>query len=165
MVDVNLTLRRKSGTGQSLVDKWGAALRMPDDAVERIGQIIERSVRDSFDTRRDPWGKPWEPISPVTRQLARKLGGGTEATLAAAIFRRVTDRGKRVVVGLASQAARIRQSGRQNNMIFGRAPAPIPARPVLPLRGAQVELPDDLRTRIMEALGKAIRSSATGSAE
>lgn len=162
MVDVNVTLRRKSGTGQSLVDKWGAALRMPEDAVERIGNVIERSVRENFNERRDPWGQPWAPISPVTRALSRKLGDGTESTLAATIFRRVTDAGKRVVVGLASPAARIRQTGRPNNMIFGRAAAPIPARPVLPLRGSTVDLPNELLERVREALRRGLRSAVTG---
>jgi phage gpG-like protein len=159
MVDVNVTLRRSSGAGRDLVEKWGRALRMPADAVERIGQVVEDSVKASFETRRDPWGAPWQPVSPVTEALSRKLGSGTEATLAAKIFRRVTSAGKRVVVGLASPAARVRQSGRANNRIFGKAAAPIPARPVLPVRGRKVELPDALNARMREALSTAIRAA------
>lgn len=159
MVDVNVTLRRTSGSGSNLVEKWGRALRMPTDAVERIGTVIEESVKASFEQRRDPWGTPWQPISPVTEALSRKLGGGTEATLAAKIFKRVTSAGKRVVVGLASPAARVRQAGRPNNRIFGKASAPVPARPVLPLRGRKVELPDDLNARMREALSSAIRAA------
>jgi len=121
--------------------------------------VVERFVESRFETQTDPWGAAWAAVSATTLALREKLGGGDALALASKVYMRLRTRGRRIVVGIAGSAGRARQFGAPNNRIFGRAPAPIPPRPAMPLRGGRIDLPGGLREQLMDAFREGIRSA------
>jgi phage virion morphogenesis protein len=126
-------------------------------AMDAIGQALVTEVDLSFDGSRDPWGTPWDALSAVT--LARRRGTSAQILrdtghLANSInYHAAADR---VEVGTDVIYAATHQFGRADNRMYntpsGR-PAPIPARPFLPIRpSGQVELPDATRDAILDLL-------------
>ncbi len=41
-----------------------------------IGSLLENSTRDRFDTKTDPNGRPWKPLSAITLMRRNGRGGG-----------------------------------------------------------------------------------------
>jgi phage gpG-like protein len=63
--------------------------------------------------------------------------------------------------GPAAKYAAAQQFGNPRNRMFGKAPAPIPARPMLPLRpSGRVDLPPRLLAEIKAELMAAIKIAA-----
>lgn len=162
---VAIALRVKIDVGQaegSALDAWSAALADPSPALKAIGEAAREEVEQRFQTETDPWGAPWAPLSPVTimlRAKAGQLGKILQRTrnLANSAFWRLDETGKRVVVSLAAPYAPVQHFGNPNNKLFGKVKAPIPARPILPLRDGRIDLPAALREELVETFKDAMR--------
>lgn len=153
MVGIRLTVTRASDGAD--VDGLIEALGQPQPALEALGEVWLENIEQRFQTQTDPWGGAWEPHTAVTVELqaARgRLGKILQQTrvLANSKYARVVD-GHKLLVGFGdSLKARVHQFGNPANRMFGRAKAPIPARPMLPLRAGRLELPADLREELIE---------------
>lgn len=151
---IQITLRKRGR--QDAIDAWADALTEPRTALTAIGELADEHVAERFSTRTDPWGKPWAPTSAATIEIRAKLGrSGSERTLARQHFMRLDSNGRRVAIGLVS--GRAFHFGLPNNRIFGRAPAPVPARAILPLQGKRVVLPPEWRAEILASLRDGMR--------
>lgn len=79
-----LRLRIQDDAVQSYVDTLFERLGDLTPLMEDIGASIERNVELRFDTKRDPAGQPWVPLSPRTRAQYDRAdrrparGGGVE---------------------------------------------------------------------------------------
>lgn len=125
---------------RSLLDLIGQLRRRGDlrPALEDIGQVLVTSADLAFRNESDPWGRPWQPLSPVT--LLRRRGTTAQilrdtGRLANSVNAQVT--GSRVKAGTDVIYAATHQFGRRDNRMYntprGR-PAPIPPRPFFPVR-------------------------------
>jgi phage gpG-like protein len=95
-------------------------------------------IDDSFDAQASPGGAPWAPLKQTT--IARRRKGGGNASPKALID---TGRLRQSITGQAGPTgfrfgtnvvyAGAQQLGNPSNRFFGRARAPIPARPFLPV--------------------------------
>ena len=65
-----------------------------------------------------------------------------------------------VVVGSNVIYAATQQFGRADNRMFGRALAPIPARPFLPIRNGRLDLPAATRAALLDLLHDALAQAA-----
>jgi phage virion morphogenesis protein len=132
------------------------AARDPRPALKAIGQVLVTGADLSFRAEEDPWGSPWAPLTQTT--LARRRGSRAQilrdsGILANSISARVS--GDSVEVGTDVIYAATHQFGRPDNRFYnsprGR-PAPIPARPSLPIRGGAADLPATQRADILDAV-------------
>ena len=158
-INVSLTVRQKAGEKGSL-EAWGAALANPKPALDRIGALLRANLEERFRTNTDPWGGAWAPVS--ERTIAMR-GGVREAD--DNLIERISVRieGLKVRFGLRSAIARSRQFGVPNNRMFGRSPAPVPARPFLPIRPSRkIEFPPALLAQILETVRDSLRKAAKG---
>lgn len=140
---VTLTVRERTGSKGSL-ETVADAIRNPP--LEKIGRRLEAFIAERFATRTGPDGKPWAPPSPTTVALR---GGIVETDIGDKRFHRVDKAKNRVAFGIRSPAARTRQYGAPRNRMYGGPPAPVPARPALPMRGRRVAFPPKLHAEIM----------------
>jgi phage gpG-like protein len=158
-IAISLTVRQKVGEKGS-IEAWGKALSEPRPQLEEIGEVLTTNLMERFTSNTDPWGNAWAPPSPVTIALR---GGDVERDLSDRIVARVE--GTKVFVGLRSAVARIRQYGAPNNRMYGGPKAPIPPRPMLPIRSTRrVDLPRELLARIMETVRESLRKAARSAA-
>lgn len=115
-----------------------------------IGQTLVTGVDLGFRAQSDPWGGAWAPLAMSTLKRRR----GTSAHVLRDTGRLVNSFSYRadarsVTVGTDVIYAAVHQFGAERGA-FGRtrrgAPIPwgrIPPRPMLPIRGGQVDLPSD----------------------
>lgn len=59
----------------SAIDRAASQLEHPVELMRLIGQTLRENIDHRFDSRTDPAGNPWLPLSPKT--LARKKGRGS----------------------------------------------------------------------------------------
>jgi phage virion morphogenesis protein len=118
--------------------------------MEDIGRALGNRTEDAFQAE----GPGWPALSPVTARLRgsdhpilQDTGGLAES---------ITHGGDRnsAWVGASKGYAAVHQFGNPANKLFGRAAAPIPARPFLPI--ADGELTPDAHRDIMEILTLAL---------
>ena len=151
-------------------DRWAVLLEQGvAEGMPVVGEVLREFVAQRFETQTDPWGAPWAAHSPVTVMIRRRRGTGASmrklverGTLMGSFAYEVRNNGRRVVIfagGAAAPYAAVHQRGNPNNRIYGKAPAPIPARPILPLRGEQPDMPPALLEEIRETMLDAIRAS------
>jgi len=117
-----------------------------------IGEIVMESVSRNFEEQRSPKGKPWKPLSPVTR--ARKRHPGEILIESGTMFRSIHPRARKdhVAVGTNIVYAAVHQFGigaRSSLKSRRRMPA-IPARPYLGVR-------DDDWPEIKDAISRWIK--------
>ena len=95
-------------------------------------------IDDSFDSQTSPSGTPWDGLSDTT--IARRRKGKGEGSpralidtgrLRQSITGEATDKGFRFGTNVIYGGAQ--QFGNPKNRFFGRQPAPIPARPFMPV--------------------------------
>lgn len=117
-----------------------ATVQQPRDALKRIGFALTELVADSFNRGRDPWGNEWEPLSALTVSRRRQASSAPLrdiGLLRASVEAQVSDDSVTVSVGRNDRPAQVHQFGNPRNRFYntprGR-PAPIPARPFLPIR-------------------------------
>jgi phage virion morphogenesis protein len=142
---VQIELRDISGVRDRLAK---LAAVNPDKSLPVIGETLVEHIREGFANERDPDGAPWKRLSDTTLALRRQGSGGGGARILQDTRRLYNSinaqvRGAGVAVGTNVIYAATQQFGRDDNRIFGRAQAPIPARPFLPWKSpnAKPELP------------------------
>ena len=132
--------------------------------MQAVGEVVRASADLAFTEGRDPYGVPWEPLSPVTIANRRQRSnvplrdtGVLANSIQAAASR------DRVLVGTNIEYASTHQFGAKQGE-FGRTrrngPIPwgdVPARPFLPLDGLppddELDVLDAVRDGLEEALG------------
>ena len=116
----------------------------PRAPLEEIGIYLHRRVLEGFERQRDPWGRPWEPLSPETvrRKGSSRILEDT-GRLRQSIAWRTLGRDA-VVVGTNVEYAPVHQ--------FGSDERHIPARPFLPLAEEGVDLPTGWMADVIEIL-------------
>lgn len=162
MVAVRLRIKTSVSAEGTEADAWAQVLSDPSPALRAVGEVMREDIEQRFQTETDPWGMAWAPLSPVTvmfRARDGQLGKILQRTrnLANSAFSSVDDARKRITVALGAPYARVHQFGNPNNRLFGKTPAPIPARPILPLRGRRLDFPAALRVELVETFKDAIR--------
>lgn len=163
--------------GAATLASWAAAFAESGDWLAPVGELLREDVEQRFQQQADPWGQAWAPHSPVTTALRAREGKAgriliKDRYLANSYHWRI-DRAARAVViasgGPAAAYAAAQQFGNPANRMFGKAPAPIPARAMLPLReGGRIEMPArltaEIRATIQDAWEAALaRYRSTGS--
>jgi phage virion morphogenesis protein len=151
MVAVSIRVDVKGGSD---ADAWSQALSDPSPALAAVGEVLREDVEQRFQSQTDPWGAAWAPHSPVTIALRAARGRAGRIlldtrVLANSVFARV-ESARRVVVGIAAPYARVHQFGNPANRLFGGPRAPIPPRPMLPLRNGRVDLSKAMRDEVLE---------------
>jgi phage virion morphogenesis protein len=124
---------------------YGGDYELFDD----IGAGLVSLVLLGFEDGKDPWGQPWEPLSPVT--LALRRGSGAQILVDAGILRNSythTPRATEVEIGSMDKRARIHNLGGQ----AGRnRKVTIPARPQLPVTASgRASLPPTWESTVEE---------------
>lgn len=134
-------------------------------ALEELGETLVTHVGLSFREQRDPWGRPWQPLRPVT--ISRRRGSSYHilkdtGRLANSVGWSVS--GNSVTVGTNVIYAATHQYGRADNRMYNTprgARAPIPARPFFPIRNGRVDFAGtDQLDDILETLRDHLRSRA-----
>ena len=162
MVAVRVRVRRSESSSGGGLDAWAGAIAEPAEALRAIGEVAEADAAERLEARTDPWGAKWAPPSPATIEIKGGRTDGRGASLRGSRFVEILDGGRRVVVGFSASFARAFHGGAPANRIFGRAPAPIPARPLLPLRGRRHALPPTLRDDVLAAFREGMRRAVRG---
>lgn len=100
---------------------------------EVVAANIREKIDDSFNDAKSPQGADWQALSNTTKRLNPRREGGTPLNdtgrLRGSITTRVTP--KVLYFGTNVVYAATQNFGRADNQIFGKYPAPIPARPFL----------------------------------
>jgi phage gpG-like protein len=133
-------------------------------AMRAIGAGLRDNIRLGFRDSRDPWGGPWAPLAAVTRALRRGNGAtalpllDTGLLLGSINFNATKDS---VEVGSSDNAGKalMQQFGgvtSSTSMIPGKR---IPARPYLPIRGQQADLPPEWRDEVIGLLRRHIEAA------
>lgn len=113
-------------------------------AMDAIGAEITENVRLGFTVSEDPWGARWAPLKRRQGQPLRDTG-----KLMNSINHRA--QADSVVIGPADKAekALLHQFG--SRKASGRGSG-VPARPYMPIRNGQVDLPEDWSRSIIDIL-------------
>ena len=119
------------------------------ETYRRIAPIWKSFIDDTFLDQRDPWGNSWAPLKDSTLKLRRRKGyGGSDALVVSGTLQRSPEISvyKDSLTFTLDGLAAIHQVGNPRNRMVGKWRAPIPARPMIPVRkGGAVELPDSWR--------------------
>lgn len=126
---------------------------------KRVGERAADLTRERFRSQTAPDGAAWAPLRPATLGLRARRGSFGVGVLfdSGAMFRSIKSDAPAeweatVEVG-GESFARVHQFGNPANRMFGRALAPIPARPFIPSSG---ELPAGYIPSLLEPIEKAI---------
>lgn len=130
---------------------------------EAIGFAFGELVAGSFDDGKTPWGETWDALKPST--IARRRKGSSKPLLDKGLMRasiesRVDDDGVEISVGRADRPAAVHQFGNPRNRMFGRALAPIPARPFLPIDGTGIRIAGTEYEDVLMDIGEAFLAGA-----
>lgn len=148
--DVDRVLNKLRGQLQGSPKAWAT-----------VSRVLEQLVRNTFRSETDPWGQPWPPHSPVTLQARRRAGQASlqrlidSGALYESIDRSSDTASATVFAGGGLEYAAPQQFGNADNLAWGVAPAPIPARPFFPLRNpgdTEPDMPGDWIAAILEPL-------------
>lgn len=155
--------------GDDTLASWSAAFAAADDWLAPVGEVMREDVEQRFQQQRDPWGAAWAPHSPVTIKIRIREGKPGRILIKdrylANSFHASIDRAAKTVTlasgGPAAAYAAAQQFGNPSNRMFGKHPAPLPARAMLPLRpGGQLDMPprlaDEIRQTILDAFDAAL---------
>jgi phage gpG-like protein len=146
-----------------------AALGSLAKPLDAIGFAVTQRMLGTFRDQEDPWGARWSPLSAVTIAFRRKgRGPGADQILrdTGALMNSITHRviGNAVEIGPGPSTkdyAPTHQFGRPSNRMFGKAPAPIPARPFAPIQlGGYVDLPEDWSDEILDVVSVYLEDAA-----
>lgn len=118
-----------------MLKELGGDLTKP---LRQSGRNLEQQARQGFRNESDPFGTAWAPHRPVTLQLRERRGRTGVSVLfdTGKLFNTIRSESDAtsvtLMIGGPGSWAGVHQSGNPNNRMFGRARAPIPARPMLP---------------------------------
>ncbi len=144
-----------------MLKELGGDLSKP---LRQSGRNLEQQARQGFRNESDPFGTPWAPHSPVTKQMRERRGRTGVSVLSDfgklyGTIRSESDAtSATLMIGGPGSWAAVHQSGNPNNRMFGRARAPIPARPMFPEQSQGLPQPwlEAILDPIDRALEKAI---------
>lgn len=142
-------------------DWWGEALDEGlQKGVEKGAEVVREAATEALETRTDPWGAAFAPLSPVTIKLYATIGERDYASLVDSLrLRRKEAYRVAVTVSGRPRAYAFRQQyGSENAQMFNNSrPVRVPARPLLPTRdpgstdGPQ-EIADAIRAAIRQGV-------------
>lgn len=142
-----------------------ATVKAPRKAILAALKAYDQRVRTTFRTETDPWGIAWEPLKQTT--LDARSNDSTAILVDSAKMFRSLDTGMTsdtegfITVGTDDRFPEVHQFGNPNNTAWGGALAPIPARPMFPIRAAtrEVDLPDPWVKDLMDPLDAEIKKA------
>ena len=148
-----------------VVEQVMERIRRGNPAVmEQIATMMADEAERSIAAGVSPWGEAHPPLSPTTLRLREKGFGLPSGALAKSMRTTASgDEAMALVTGEASLYAGVRQFGNPANRLPNTdhgAPAPIPARPFLPIRGGGVDVPQATIDRYLELLRRAFVEGA-----
>lgn len=129
----------------------------------QVADVFEALTLERFQQQNSPDGVPWAALSPVTLRQRQRRGIAGTAILRETGLLRSTVRGVSgqwsagITVGGTGSWAAVHQRGNPANK-FGGAPAPIPARPMIP----EGDLPPRYIPRLLEPIEDAIADALLG---
>jgi phage virion morphogenesis protein len=142
-------------------------------AMRAIGQDLAENIRLGFRDSTDPWGSPWQPLSPLTVLLRRN--GSAKPLMDTGSLRNSINAqadATSVTVGTNDKRGPVHQYGatikpkKGKYLSFGNAnvwamlkQSTIPARPFMPIQGNQANLPPDWQEQIVDTIGDFINQS------
>lgn len=130
----------------------------------QVADVLENLTLERFQRQDSPDGVPWAALSPVTLRKRQRRGITRTTILRETGLLRSTVRATAsewtatLTVGGPGSWAAVHQRGNPSNT-FGGAPAPIPARPMIPDEG---DLPPRYVPRLLEPIEDAIADALMG---
>lgn len=129
----------------------------------QVADVLENLTLERFQRQDSPDGVPWAALSPVTLRKRQRRGITRTTILRETGLLRSTVRATAgewtatLTVGGPGSWAAVHQRGNPSNT-FGGAPAPIPARPMIP----EGDLPPRYVPRLLEPIEDAIADALMG---
>lgn len=144
---------------RAMLDRVAKAATVNDKAMRASSLSLKQRVYETFRGARDPWGKAWPPLSPLTLKARRRRGnasvqplvdtGAMYASIEAA--NTATEASVSVGAGLPDARAWYNNFGTLRN----------PARAFMPINSmGTVEAPDDWIAPVREIWRKALEEAA-----
>ena len=136
--------------------------RSPRRAVQGVTFAFDRLIRDTFQKQTDPWGTKWPELAPATLAARKRAKNFRVSKLVATaeLFRSLkryvdNDNMGRVEIGTPNRPVLPHLFGNPDNRAWGGPPAPIPARPMLPMRpGGVIDMPAPWTAVVMREIVK-----------
>ncbi len=158
MADFSVTLLERA-EGESLY-AWADALKDIKPALESVAAVFVNETRENIAASRDPWGSAWAPPSQMTREIAERRGKSTGGGTFAPKVKVLIVGTSRVLIQIASKSSLTFHHGQRNMRVFGRATnKSSPPRPILPIRGGKVDVPEELLKAVRAALRDGLKRS------
>lgn len=141
-----------------LLNRIIAACGDAKPAMSALSLSLEQRIKDGFTGQVDPWGNPWARHSQVTIDRRKKDtdksaikiledSGDMLNSIASSISDDSLD------IWIRGPQANAMQFGNPDNRMFGKALAPIPARPFMPIRpDGNADLPPDWLQEMVDVL-------------
>jgi hypothetical protein len=143
--------------GESLY-AWADALRDIRPAMAEVGYVFLENAQANIAERRDPWGGAWADVTAMTAAIAQRRGRATGGRSFLPKIKVELVGTNRVRIAIESRASRTFHFGQTSVRVFGRTTSKnVPPRPLLPIRGGNVDVPEELMTTVREALRDALR--------
>lgn len=150
---------------QHALERLAASVRNMYPVFDALGQVLVTRSDLSFRAEQTPWGDGWTALSNVT--LGRRRGTSAQilrdtGRLAGSITAQPS--ANEVQVGTNVIYAAVHQFGNPANRFYNTSrgrPAPIPARPFLPIRGGAVDLPAADRDSMLDILRRALETAVS----
>lgn len=118
-------------------------------------KVIQEEIKKSFNEKKSFEGIGWAPPKESTKKLGFKEQLNKTGKLKKSI-----QNGKRIQNGFEFKSdlkyASVQQFGNKNNKIFGKANAPIPARPFIPVNKAN-EVSEKTTKEVVKLINKRIQ--------
>lgn len=118
--------------------------------MDEIGAELVENIRLGFTASEDPWGGPWKTLKKRQGQPLRDTGK---------LMNSITHRAQAdsVVIGTADTAGKALLHQFGSGKASGRGSG-VPARPYLPIRNGQADIPEDWERSIIDILTEHLES-------
>ena len=137
------------------------------ESYSKIAELLHDRIRGTFREMTDPWGQPWPPHSPVTLAARERAGEASvqmlisKGAMYASIKASSTPQQAVIEAGEGIEYFNVHQFGNAKNKAWGRGSAPIPARPMFPMRDErEAAFPADWLEEVLIPLREAIQEAA-----
>lgn len=152
-----------------LFDRVVAAVNNPERAMRSMSLDLRSLVHGTFRSETDPWGTAWPPHSPTTLAerkrkgiLGRKLlveRAGPQSLFGSIAAENTASTATVTAGGNENNFPEVHQFGNPDNLAWGQALAPIPARPFMPIdESGNVDFPRDWLIEMLAPLEKYLDS-------
>lgn len=164
MIDIRITVDDE-GAQRTLA----AVIRRAGDLSEPMREsadVLEQRIRQTFRDAADPWGMPWAPLSDVTLKQRARRGNTRQSILLdrgymyASLRRESNGDSATVSMGGPDTFPAVHQFGSPDNRAWGGAMAPIPARPMFPIRESGADLPQAWADEVIAPIAEAMEAAA-----